>query len=121
MASYVDQWLTKSFLLHFITFILVHDNGNKHEDDPNNNNTHSIDASNYYCSSCPYTNSNRLLFEQHLIHHNALKTDDIIYPCTFCTYHTNEKDTLDDHQLLHRVKDDFQQAVVANTLENAIV
>ena len=100
---------------------LVQENGHKHEDDPNNNHTHSMDSSNYYCSSCPYSNSNRLLFEQHVIHHSLLKADQMILTCTFCTFNTHDQETLEDHQMLHLIKEDFQQDVTANSLENAIV
>ncbi len=101
---------------------LVHENGIKHEGDPNNNNTHTMDTSIYYCSSCPYTNTNRLLFEQHVIHHNLLKfDDDDMYRCSFCTFNTNEKDSFDDHQMLHIMKEDFQQDETANAVENAVI
>lgn len=108
----------KSF---YISFFSVHEQENKHEDDPNNNNTHSIDASNYYCSSCPYSNSNRLLFEQHLVHHNSLKNDLANYTCTFCTYQTDGKEALEDHRMLHQINEDFQQILEANARENEIV
>lgn len=101
--------------------MLVHENGIKHEDDRNNNNTHTMDTSIYYCSSCPYTNNNRQLFEQHVIHHNLSKTDEDIYTCTFCTFNTNEKDSFDDHQMLHIKKEDFQQDETANAVENAVI
>jgi hypothetical protein len=101
--------------------ILVHENGIKHEDDPNNNSTLTIDASIYYCPSCPYTNTNRASFEQHVIHHNLPKTDKNLYLCTFCTFNTNEKDSFEDHQMLHIMKEDFQQNATANAVENAVV
>lgn len=107
-------------LIYFVYFV-VHEQENKHEDDPNNNNTHSIDASNYYCSSCPYSNSNRLLFEQHLVHHNSLKNDLANYTCTFCTYQTDGKEALEDHRMLHQINEDFQQILEANARENEIV
>ncbi|CAF3663935.1 unnamed protein product [Rotaria sordida] len=100
---------------------LIHENGIKHEDDPNNNNTHTMDTSTYYCSSCPYLNTNRLLFEQHVIHHNSPKTNENIYTCSFCTFNINEKDSFDKHQTLHIMKEDFQQDATANTLENSVI
>ena len=101
--------------------ILVHENGIKHEGDANNNNTHTMDASIYYCPSCPYTNNNRLAFEQHLIHHNSLKSDEDDYICQFCTFKTHVKDLFDDHQMLHIMKEDFQQDETANAVENAVI
>ncbi len=101
--------------------ILVHENGNKHEDDLNNNSTHTMDISTYYCSSCPYTNNNRLSFEQHVIHHNLPKTDEDIYTCTFCTFNIDEKDSFEDHQMLHMMKEDFQQDARANAVENTVI
>ena len=80
-----------------------------------------MDTSIYYCSSCPYTNTNRLSFEQHVIHHNLPKVDEDIYICSFCTFNTHEKDSLGDHQMLHIMKEDFQQDVTANALENTII
>ncbi|CAF4615425.1 unnamed protein product [Rotaria sp. Silwood1] len=100
---------------------LIHENGIKHEDDPNNNNTHTMDTSIYYCSLCPYTNNNRQLFEQHVIHHNLPKTDEHVYTCTFCTFNINEKDSFDNHQMLHIMREDFQQDATANTLENSAI
>ena len=80
-----------------------------------------MDTSIYYCSSCPYTNNNRLSFEQHVIHHNLSKTDEDIYTCTFCTFNTNEKDSFEDHQMLHIMEEDFQQDATANAVENAVI
>lgn len=125
----VKKWLSTlrkisfsifSFSIHYLYYI-VHENGIKHEDDPNNNNTHTMDTSIYYCSSCPYTNNNRQLFEQHVIHHNLSKTDEDIYTCTFCTFNTNENDSFEDHQMLHIMKEDFQQDETANAVENAVM
>jgi hypothetical protein len=120
----VKKWLStcKNSSLSIDFFCsLVHENNIKHEGDPNNNNTHSMDTSIYYCSSCPYTNANRLLFEQHVIHHNLLKFDDEMYRCSFCTFIANEKDAFDDHQMLHIMKEDFQQDETANAVENAVI
>ncbi|CAF3824104.1 unnamed protein product [Adineta steineri] len=100
---------------------LIHENGNKHEDDPNNNSTHTMDISTYYCSSCPYINNNRLSFEQHVIHHNLPVNDEDIYTCTFCTFNTDEKDLFEDHQMLHIVKEDFPQDATANFVENTVI
>ncbi|CAF1418021.1 unnamed protein product [Adineta steineri] len=100
---------------------LIHENGNKHEDDPNNNSTHTMDISTYYCSSCPYINDNRLSFEQHVIHHNLPVNDEDIYTCTFCTLNTDEKDLFEDHQMLHIVKEDFSQDATANFVENTVI
>ncbi|CAF3660680.1 unnamed protein product [Rotaria socialis] len=100
---------------------LIHENGIKHEDDPNNNNTHTMDASIYYCSSCPYTNNSRLSFEQHVIHHSLPKTNANVYTCTFCTFNSYEQDSFEDHQILHIMKEDFQQDATANTLENTVI
>ncbi len=122
----VKKWLSKlnflSFIFSKIIFgISVHENSIKHEDDPNNNNTHTMDTSIYYCSSCPYTNNNRLLFEQHVIHHSLLKTEEDNYQCTFCTFNTHEKDLFQDHQMLHIKKEAFQQDETANAVENAVI
>ena len=101
--------------------ILVHDNGIKYEDDPNNNTTPSIDTSNYYCSSCPYANTNRVSFDLHVMHHNVSKTEATDLTCAFCTFVTSERVSLDDHQVLHVIKEDFQQNATAHAVENAIV
>jgi len=119
MVKYVQNLIV--FFFCKIFFILVHENGIKHEDDPNNNNTHTIDTSIYYCSLCPFTNNNRLSFEQHVRNHNLSKTDQDIYICTFCTFNTNEKDSYEDHQRLHIIKEDFQQEETANAVENAVI
>ncbi|CAF3748709.1 unnamed protein product [Rotaria magnacalcarata] len=100
---------------------LIHENGIKHEDDPNNNNTHTMDTPIYYCSSCPYTNNSRLSFEQHVIHHSLPKTNTNVYTCTFCTFNSYEQDSFEDHQMLHIMKEDFQQDATANTLENTVI
>lgn len=93
----------------------------KHEDDPNNNSTHTMDASTFYCSSCPYTINNRVSFEQHVIHHTLPKVDEDVYTCTFCTFNTNEKNSFEDHQILHIMKEDFHQDATANTVENTVM
>ncbi|UJR28965.1 hypothetical protein I4U23_010182 [Adineta vaga] len=100
---------------------LVHENGSKHEDDPNNNTTHTMDISTYYCSSCPYSTNNRPSFEQHVIHHTLPKTIEDIYTCSFCTFNATEKDSFDDHQMLHIMKEDFQEDATANAVENTVI
>lgn len=75
----------------------------------------------YYCSSCPYTTNNRLSLEQHSNHHDRLKLDDEIYRCLFCTFNTNELDSFEDHQMLHMMKEDFQQNETANAVENTVI
>ena len=117
---FVEPFASYSFLSSY-RFILVHDNGNKHEDDLNNNSTHTMDIAIYYCSSCPYTTNNRTSFQQHVIHHTLSKADDDIYTCSFCTFNTNEKDSLNDHQMLHIMKEDFHEDATANAVENTVI
>lgn len=66
---------------------LMNENGMKREDNSNNN---SFDTSIFYCSSCPYTNTNRSTFEQHVLHHEADKSEEDFYRCQFCTFITHE-------------------------------
>ena len=80
-----------------------------------------MDASTYYCSSCPYTTNHRVSFEQHVVHHNVSKTDDEIYTCSFCSFNSMEKDSFDDHQMLHSLKDDFHEDATANAVENTVI
>ena len=80
-----------------------------------------MDMSMHYCSSCPYTTNNRPSFEQHLIHHDRLKFEEDIYRCSFCTFNTNEQDSFEDHQMLHMMKEDFQQNETAHAVENTVI
>jgi len=50
-----------------------------------------------------------------------LKTDDELYRCQFCTFITHENNLFNDHQMLHIMKEDFQQDRTANALENTVI